>query len=471
MVFRVFLCWFESPDIPTIRRGLHVFTPVLSTFGGVPRTSISGWSEKPAVCAFLVLWTAISFFGAAARSLAQSADDNCATCHLALGIANLTQPAEDYKSDIHAAKGFGCAACHGGDPSIMGLEGMDRKKGYIGKPAPVQIVQVCGKCHSDANFMRQYNPALRVDQVLEYYTSVHGKRLRETNDQKVATCASCHKPHSIRPANDARSSVHPMRVADTCGSCHADKVYMTPYKIPTDQVGEYKKSIHWKMIASKGDLTAPTCNDCHGNHGASPPGVSSVVNVCGQCHAVNSELFNKSGHSKIFAQMGIAGCAACHGNHAIVETSDAMLAAGEKSACATCHPAGSSGEKLAAAMLGSIARLKTSYDQALGALKNAEHAGMEVSAALFDLTQAKTALIKARASIHGFDQTLLDQEISPGLKVAEKALARGARAMEELRYRRTGLAISALIIFALVIGLVLKIRQIERKAKNTREEP
>ena len=99
-------------------------------------------------------------------SNAQPVDDNCATCHLALGIANLTKPAEDYKSDIHAVKGFGCASCHGGDPSIMGLEGMDRKKGYIGKPARGQVVEVCGKCHSDAAFMRQYNPSLRVDQVV-----------------------------------------------------------------------------------------------------------------------------------------------------------------------------------------------------------------------------------------------------------------------------------------------------------------
>ena len=84
--------------------------------------------------------------------------------------------------------------------------------------------------------MRRYNPSLRVDQVAEYYTSVHGKRLREQKDQKVATCASCHVPHSIRPPNDSRSSVHPLRVADTCGSCHANKDYMAPYKIPTDQV-------------------------------------------------------------------------------------------------------------------------------------------------------------------------------------------------------------------------------------------
>jgi hypothetical protein len=405
-------------------------------------------------------------FLASPRSIAaQGQSDSCADCHLAISIDHLTKPAEQYKSDIHASKGFGCAACHGGDPTIMGLEGMDPKKGYIGKPAQTQVVEVCGKCHSDAAFMRQYNPSLRVDQVVEYYTSAHGKRLREAKDRKVATCASCHKPHSIRPANDARSSVHPLRVADTCSSCHANAQYMAQYKIPTDQLEKYKQSVHWKMIAQKSDLSAPTCNDCHGNHGAAPPGVSSVVNVCGQCHAVNSELFNKSPHGKIFAQMGIPGCATCHSNHAIIETSDAMLSASDKSACATCHPPTSSGGMLAASMLKSIERLKTGYERSLAVLKNAEHAGMEVSQPLFELNEAKTALIKARAAIHGFDQAILDKEVEPGLKSSEKAYARGLKALDELQFRRKGLAISVLIILALVVGLILKIRQMERKPK------
>lgn len=431
------------------------------------------FSKQPAnLGAALALVTALFLWSPAQSCAAEtkSSEDSCAVCHLALGIEKLTKPAEDYKSDIHAARGFGCAACHGGDPAIMGLESMDRKKGYIGKPGPTQIVEACGKCHSDAAFMRQYNPSLRVDQVLEYYTSAHGKRLRAAKDQRVATCASCHKAHSIRPANDTRSSVHPSRVADTCGSCHANRDYMASYKIPTDQIEQYQQSVHWKMLTIKGDLSAPTCNDCHGNHGASPPGVSSVVNVCGQCHAVNSELFNKSSHSKIFAQMGIAGCATCHSNHAILETSDSMLGAGDQSTCASCHPAGSSGAALAAGMLGAIERLKGSYERALAVLKKAEHAGMEVSLPLFELSEAKTALIKARAAVHGFDQAQFDKEVAPGLKVSEKAQARGVKALEELQFRRKGLAVSALIIFALVIGLLLKIRQIERKPKQTKED-
>ncbi|MGH7808696.1 MAG: multiheme c-type cytochrome [Candidatus Binatia bacterium] len=398
-------------------------------------------------------------------AVGQPQSETCAVCHLAMGVEKLTKPAEDYKSDIHAAKGFGCVACHGGDGTIGGLESMDRKKGYIGKPTRAQVVEVCGRCHADANFMRRYNPSLRVDQVAEYYTSVHGRRLREQKDENVATCANCHVAHSIRPANDARSTVHPTRVAETCGGCHANKDYMARYKIPTDQVEKYKKSVHWKLMTTKGDLSAPTCNDCHGNHGAAPPGISSVVNVCGQCHPVNTELFNKSPHSKIFVQMGIPGCAACHSNHEIAETSDAMLSAGDKSACTTCHPPASSGATLAASMLASIDRLKTGYERAQVVLKNAEHAGMEVSQPLFELSEAKTSLIKARAAIHGFDQALLDKEVEPGLKVSARAHARGVKALDELQFRRKGLAISTLIIFALVIGLIIKIRQMEKQPK------
>jgi len=90
---------------------------------------------------------------------------------------------------------------------------------------------------------------------------------------------------------------------------------------------------------------------------------------------------------------------------------------------------------------------------------------MEVSQPLFELNEAKTALIKARAAIHSFDQATLEKEIEPGLKVSERAYARGVKAMDELQFRRKGLAISALIILALVVGLILKIREMERRPK------
>jgi hypothetical protein len=396
---------------------------------------------------------------------AQAQTDNCATCHLALGVEKLTKPVELYKTDVHSAKGFGCVACHGGDATKTGMDAMDKSKGYIGKPAPVQVIEVCGRCHSDGQFMRQYNPSLRIDQAAEYFTSVHGRRLKEQNDRNVATCSSCHTPHSIRPPSDPRSSVHPLRVVETCGACHGNKEYMAGYKIPTDQAEKYKKSVHYQLMTAKGDLSAPTCNDCHGNHGAAPPGVSWVGNACGQCHPVNTELFNKSRHAQVFVQIGIPGCASCHGNHDVAQTSDAMLGIGGSAICGSCHQPQDNGGKTAAAMRDSIEKLRSDYEAAHAILTRAEHAGMEVSQPLFELNDAKTALIKARASIHSFKLDDVQAQVKPGLEVVKKARSRGLTALDELQFRRKGLAVSVLIIVALIVGLMLKIRRVEKTGK------
>lgn len=407
--------------------------------------------------AFLVV------LGWASPAPAQQPTESCVACHEAIGDERLVAPVKSFPEDIHAAKGFGCIACHGGDATDPEMSAMSPAKGYIGKPKGTKIMEVCGRCHADARFMRQYNPALRVDQVTEYYTSVHGRRLREFGDPRVATCSSCHRAHSIKPPSDPRSSVHPLKVADLCGSCHGDAKTMAPYKIPTDQLEKYKKSVHWKLLSVSGDLSAPTCNDCHGNHGAAPPGISWVGNVCGQCHVVNAELFNKSHHSKVFVQMGIPGCAACHDNHAILETSDNMLGLGDKAVCTRCHSEEDGGGKSAAAMRTMIDSLQAEYDKANGILLDAQHAGMEVSQAQFELNEAKTALVKARAAIHAFSVVAVKKEIDPGLQVSAKAYARGVKALDELGFRRKWLAVSVAIILALIGGIVVKIGDMERK--------
>jgi predicted CXXCH cytochrome family protein len=414
-----------------------------------------------ALVAMVVLLAAPAFAADAAR-------DSCSTCHLETGDERLAAPVKAFAADVHRAKGFGCTACHGGDPKADGMEAMDPAKGYIGKPSGARIVQVCGRCHADARFMKQYNPSLRVDQVTEYETSVHGRRLRELKDPKVATCASCHSPHGIRPPSDPASTVHPLKVADTCGRCHADGKYMASYKIPTDQRDKYRQSVHWAAMSEKGDLSAPTCNDCHGNHGAAPPGMSWVGNVCGQCHSVMGDLFAKSRHAPVFAQMGAPGCAACHDNHDIRKTSDAMLGADGKAVCVNCHKPDDAGGTAAGAMRGLIDALAGEADRARTVLAKAEHAGMEVSQPLFELNGAKDALVKARAAVHAFTVPAVKAETDAGLAIAAKAHARGLKALDELAFRRTGLVVSVVIIVVLIAALVLKIRAIERRESSWR---
>ena len=88
---------------------------------------------------------------------------------------------------------------------------------------------------------------------------------------------------------------------------------------------------------------------------------------------------------------------------------------------------------------------------------------MEVSEARFELTGANDALIKAGAAVHTFTLAAVKRETEVGLAISAKADARGLQALAELQFRRKGLALSVLIILALIVGLVLKIRQIERR--------
>jgi hypothetical protein len=389
--------------------------------------------------------------------------DSCVTCHLATGDERLMRPVQAFRDDVHMARGFSCVSCHGGDSQEVGMEAMDPAKGYIGIPQRQDLPQVCGRCHSDAQVMKRYNSALRVDQVSEYYTSPHGRRLKEFNDPKVATCVSCHPAHSMRPASDPPSSVHPLRVAETCGRCHADAAYMQSYGMPTDQLQKYQESVHWRTLSVQGDLSAPTCNNCHSNHGAAPPGVSWVGNACGQCHAVQADFFSQSAHAAIFVQLGAPGCAPCHTNHSITEAHDEMLGLGDSAVCTTCHFAESTGGQVAVEMRRHLDTLRREYDRAHDILRRAEHAGMEVSQAQFELQGGKTALVKARAAIHTFTVAAVQQEIEPGLSVSSKAYARGVKALDELRFRRTGLGVSVIIILAIILGLRLKIRQLERR--------
>src|SRR5512143_3675623 len=81
--------------------------------------------------------------------------DSCVDCHSALDPpCKVTQ--EQLSQEIHAQKGLTCASCHGGDPSKDDQDAMSKKAGFRGKIEHNQVPGLCGKCHSDAAFMRQY---------------------------------------------------------------------------------------------------------------------------------------------------------------------------------------------------------------------------------------------------------------------------------------------------------------------------
>jgi len=130
--------------------------------------------------------------------------DNCALCHMNPGFhgpdtlfsidpAAAGSPSHmsivDYVADVHFRHNLSCAGCHGGDPT-----------GYMAHDFPPEwptdadarhddrkwIPAFCARCHSDAAYMRRFDPSLPTDQLAKYRTSDHGKLLLEEDDSRAA---------------------------------------------------------------------------------------------------------------------------------------------------------------------------------------------------------------------------------------------------------------------------------------------
>jgi Cytochrome c3 len=403
----------------------------------------------------------VFLFAVSPIAFAQS-KNSCLECH-----SNLPDPlgvtAEVYSQNIHAQKGLTCAACHGGDATTDDPEkAMSRAAGWKGKIDRKQIPELCASCHADAELMKKYNPGLRVDQFQQYKTSIHGQKWAK-GDGKVAVCTDCHGVHELRAPSDPRSRVYPTNIATTCSHCHADAEYMKPYGIKTDQFANYKQSVHFEAMTVGGDLSAPTCTTCHGNHGATPPGVANVTNVCSNCHVFQAQLFESSPHKAAFAAAGFPGCVTCHSNHGIKHPTDQLIGLGEKSACVKCHNADDSGGKQAVAMHLQLVDLAAAVAASDELLSRAERQGMEVSQAKQQQGQARDALLKARVTVHAFNENALKKDTSAGFTVARQTHALGEQAMQEWKYRRVGLGFSVGAIALVLLGLGFYIKAIEQK--------
>lgn len=413
------------------------------------------------------------------RMLAQeiaAPPNNCLMCH---GDAELWE--DDQKkfhvtekllqSDVHWTRGLRCADCHGGDPAAEDYsEAHDEARGFRTVKAPRDVPGFCGHCHADPVYMKRFNPAPRTDQLAEYWTSGHGKRLKEADDPKVATCVSCHSHHDIKAVKDLESPVYPTRVAQTCNTCHGDPKVMEGRLYNGRELGHaqyalWKNSVHGRAMLEKEDISAPTCNDCHGNHGATPPGAPSVAYVCGQCHLSNAELFLASPHRDAYREAGFPECETCHSNHDVERPTEALLAPGDVNICAVCHLEDTPGRLAAQTMYENIEALKSSIGGAREVLTSAEEAGMPVNEPLFLLSEADDSLVHVRTAVHSLSIERVHEVSDEGQQKAGEALQAGLDALDELQFRRRGLFLSLIFIAALAIGLYMKIREADRRWK------
>lgn len=370
----------------------------------------------------------------------------------ACGANAAAQPVADppaaFAESVHAAAGIGCASCHTGQ----------RAGGYT-TIAREKIPATCASCHSDAAYMRKFDPQVRVDQMAQYLTSAHGRAVSK-GDTRVAVCADCHRSHGVIRVRDSRSPVAPLNVARTCSQCHADPTRMTAFGREATVLADWSSSVHADALLKRGDTSAPTCNTCHGSHGAAPPGITEVANVCAQCHVREAQNFSKGPKKAIFDEMGQAECLVCHGNHAIQPPTHAMIGVAEPAVCATCHDATGNGAATIRKFRDGLEGLSAAMTAAETVVTRAEHAGMLVVDAHAALQEAREQFVQSRVAIHTFTEEPFEKTAATGTVAARRAERIGYDALDELQMRRRGLAVATLLIVGFLITLWIKIRRL-----------
>lgn len=246
-----------------------------------------------------------------------------------------------------------CKDCHGTHQILAA----DNAKSMV---HPANLPETCGTCHENQEFLAQVD--IRFKHPVEVYRNgVHGQAV--AGGQNVAaSCTDCHtavgSPHSILPPGHVESTINFFNISKTCGNCHG-----TIEK-------EYEEGIHGELVA-RGDVSAPTCVHCHGDHGIlAPDDPRSPVSpfrvaeaTCTPCHDsanLNERYDVPTGetHSYVDSYHGlksragdatVANCSSCHGAHLILDSTDprSSVAPGNLvNTCGSCHT-GMSAEKAA----------------------------------------------------------------------------------------------------------------------------
>lgn len=407
---------------------------------------------------------ALALLGPAQAAGAQQ-PDSCLDCHAAM----TEQIVMDWEASVHKKVDIGCASCHGGDPADSSMDSMSPDKGFVGKPERKDVPQFCARCHADPVKMRAYN--IPTDQFAKYSESVHGLRLAREGDPNVATCVSCHGTdgaHKIISPKDPASPVYRENIPKTCSKCHSDPKLMGGYGIPTNQLELYAGSVHGKELLLRNNKSVPSCADCHGTHGASPPGVKEVAEVCGSCHTQTKQYFNEGPHGSRMETAAIMKCVSCHGNHDVSRPRDEMMLGSGQGSCTSCHGTGSAQFDLAQGIYGAIKAVEETRDEADKLLDEAHAKHMDVTEAAAKLPDVQTGLILARSVQHSLSLDKVKEKTDEALSVATEIKKAAEKALENARTRKNILAMTTTVVLLMAIVIYLRSRLGEPKPERRR---
>jgi cytochrome b subunit of formate dehydrogenase len=303
-------------------------------------------------CGMLAALLAIAASALPVRAEEIPPDENaCLLCHGSDNFegetAHLKVTLDDISDDVHWQKKLQCHDCHGGDPRSTELrEAHATDAGFRKVGGPLELAKFCGNCHSNLDYMRKFNPAVKVDCVAEFDSSVHGKLLRANPADRLSpNCSTCHPKHGIRVASDLKSPTNPFQLVGICGNCH-EKAR-----------NEYSQSVHGKGLDKAGLLSSAVCSSCHGAHGilrAKDPkstlNKANVANTCAACHRFVEERLRRSIHGQGDGPGTVtskpapggdvkrrASCTDCHVGHALQDPKSVAFRNQEPTRCGNCH--------------------------------------------------------------------------------------------------------------------------------------
>ncbi len=386
---------------------------------------------------------------------------NCVNCHTDMEDETLTPPVNEWKESVHAEVGIKCHDCHGGDPVDEDMA-MDPDIGFIGKPAVADIPALCAKCHSDSKMMRAYNQ--RADQFDLYSGSVHGRKVKG-GDEEAPTCVSCHGKHKILRVKDPNSAVFRTNIPNMCGECHSQEAIFKKRRKPFDQLALYQESKHYKLV-SEGDALAPTCVDCHGNHGIVPPSSDRVQTVCFKCHSSQAEYYKESPHWAVYKKEGEPVCLHCHNNHDVEHPTVDKFTGDNDNDCIGCHdssePAYQLGVEMQSAMRSTVdAVTKASTD--LSNFEENAHGGFEVTELLANMEKTEEGLKELTALTHKLDVEAVKKQ-TEGLIVSANEVEKEVASMwSEIKTRKVGLFLAWIVFLGFAGSLWFKSKQYEHR--------
>ncbi len=213
----------------------------------------------------------------------------------------------------------------------------------------INLTEKCLSCHKDGKIPHK-NFKGEEELITGYQKSVHYLALKEGNFD-APTCYQCHGAHEMESTENPDSKINKKNIAKTCGEsgCHGK------------QLIDYRGSIH-EIGVGKDSKDAPTCNNCHGNHGILTKNLENkleksryIVTLCSNCHSSVvlverndlptqvSETFSESFHGLAIRGGGkeAANCESCHGNHNVRPSDDSLSTINKKNlpeTCGKCHP-------------------------------------------------------------------------------------------------------------------------------------